>query len=86
MKLSEAKQQFICSWGAWDCQWSINTTMAQIHALLLVSPFPITQDDLMKQHRISRGNINMNIPDLNGGGLPYKRNNRNGNSKIWQPS
>lgn len=64
MKLSEAKQQFISSWGAFGTQWGINRTMAQIHALLLVSPDPITQDEIMEQLSISRGNVNMNIREL----------------------
>lgn len=64
MKLSEAKQQFISSWGAFGTHWGINRTMAQIHALLLVSPDPITQDEIMEQLSISRGNVNMNIRDL----------------------
>ena len=69
MKLSEAKQQFISSWGAFGTQWGINRTMAQIHALLLVSPDALTQDDIMDQLSISRGNVNMNIRDLIGWGL-----------------
>jgi DNA-binding transcriptional regulator GbsR (MarR family) len=69
MKLEEAKQQFISSWGAFGTQWGINRTMAQIHALLLVSIDPITQDDIMEQLSISRGNVNMNIRDLVGWGL-----------------
>ena len=64
MKLEEAKQQFINNWGAFGTQWGINRTMAQIHALLLISPDPITQDDIMEQLSISRGNVNMNIRDL----------------------
>jgi len=64
MKLSDAKQQFISSWGAFGTHWGINRTMAQIHALLLVSPDPITQDEIMEQLSISRGNVNMNIRDL----------------------
>lgn len=69
MKLSEAKQQFISSWGAFGTHWGINKTMAQIHALLLVSPDPLTQDDVMDQLTISRGNVNMNIRDLIDWGL-----------------
>lgn len=69
MKLEEAKQQFINSWGAFGTQWGINRTMAQIHALLLTSTEPITQDDMMEQLSISRGNVNMNIRDLIGWGL-----------------
>ncbi len=69
MKLTEAKQQFISSWGAFGTQWGINRTMAQIHALLLVSVNPLTQDDIMEELSISRGNVNMNIRDLIGWGL-----------------
>ena len=69
MKLEEAKQQFINSWGAFGTQWGINRTMAQIHALLLISTVPITQDDVMEQLSISRGNVNMNIRDLISWGL-----------------
>jgi len=69
MKLTEAKQQFISSWGAFGTHWGINRTMAQIHALLLVSPDPITQDDMMEELNISRGNVNMNIRELINWGL-----------------
>jgi DNA-binding transcriptional regulator GbsR (MarR family) len=69
MKLIEAKQQFISSWGAFGTHWGINRTMAQIHALLLVSPDPLTQDDMMEQLNISRGNTNMNIRELINWGL-----------------
>ena len=64
MKLAEAKQQFISSWGAFGTHWGINRTMAQIHALLLVSADPMTQDDIMEELNISRGNTNMNIREL----------------------
>jgi DNA-binding transcriptional regulator GbsR (MarR family) len=69
MKLTEAKQQFISSWGAFGTNWGINRTMAQIHALLLVSPDPLTQDDMMDELNISRGNVNMNIRELISWGL-----------------
>ncbi len=69
MKLTEAKQQFISSWGAFGTHWGINRTMAQIHALLLVSPDPLTQDDVMAQLDVSRGNVNMNIRELISWGL-----------------
>src|SRR5580765_1606628 len=69
MKLTEAKQQFISSWGAFGTHWGINRTMAQIHALLLVSADPLTQDDIMEDLNISRGNTNMNIRELINWGL-----------------
>ena len=69
MKLSEARQQFISSWGAFGTHWGINKTMAQMHALLLISPDPLSQDEVMEQLSISRGNVNMNIRDLVDWGL-----------------
>ena len=63
MKLAEAKAQFISSWAPL-VPLGINCTMAQIHALLLVSPKPLSQDDIMEELDISRGNVNMNIRDL----------------------
>ena len=69
MKLIEAKQQFISSWGAFGTHWGINRTMAQIHALLLVSADPLSQDDIMEELNISRGNTNMNIRELINWGL-----------------
>jgi len=69
MKLAEAKAQFIASWGAFGTHWGINRTMAQVHALLLVSADPLSQDDVMEQLDISRGNANMNIRELIDWGL-----------------
>lgn len=69
MKLTEARQQFISSWGAFGTHWGINRTMAQIHALLLISPEALTQDDIMEELNISRGNTNMNIRELINWGL-----------------
>jgi DNA-binding transcriptional regulator GbsR (MarR family) len=69
MKLTEAKQQFISSWGAFGTHWGINRTMAQIHALLLVSADAMTQDNIMEELNISRGNTNMNIRELINWGL-----------------
>ncbi|HAN66620.1 MAG TPA: transcriptional regulator [Chitinophagaceae bacterium] len=73
MNLSEAKQEFISSWGAFGSQWGINRTMAQIHALLLISPEPLTQDDIMESLAVSRGNVNMNIRELISWNLVERR-------------
>ena len=69
MQLEEARQQFISSWGAFGTHWGINRTMAQMHALLMISADPLTQDDIMEELNISRGNTNMNIRELINWGL-----------------
>ena len=72
MKLEEAKQEFINSWGVLGTQWGINRTMAQIHALLLVTPEPMHAEEIMEALQISRGNANMNLRDLMAWGLVDK--------------
>ncbi len=64
MQLTEAKEKFIQSWGSLGSQWGINRTMAQIHALLLIAPDPLSTEEIMEQLRVSRGNANMNIREL----------------------
>jgi DNA-binding transcriptional regulator GbsR (MarR family) len=72
MKLTDAKQQFIHSWGVLGTQWGINRTMAQVHSLLLVASKPLSTDDIMEDLSISRGNANMNIRELMDWGLVDK--------------
>jgi len=64
MKFEEAKKQFIQTWGTLGSEWGINRSMAQVHALLLISPKPLTTEDVMEDLSISRGNANMNLRDL----------------------
>jgi DNA-binding transcriptional regulator GbsR (MarR family) len=64
MTLPEAKLKFIADWGRFGTNWGINRTMAQIHALLLVSPDPLNADEVMEELNISRGNANMNLREL----------------------
>jgi DNA-binding transcriptional regulator GbsR (MarR family) len=64
MQLTEAKEKFIQSWGSLGSQWGINRTMAQIHALLLVSHEALTTEDIMESLQVSRGNANMNLREL----------------------
>lgn len=72
MEFQEGKDKFIQSWGALGTSWGINRTMAQIHALLLISPEALSADDIMEELKISRGNANMNIRALIDWGLVHK--------------
>ena len=91
MKLDEAKEKFIQTWGTLGSNWGINRTMAQVHALLLVSADPLSAEDIMAALHISRGNTNMNVRALIDWGLAYKEL-RSGERKefflaekdIWQ--
>ena len=73
MELNEGKEKFIQSWGTLGSNWGVNRTMAQIHALLLISPEPLSAMDVKEQLSISMGNTNMNLRALMDWGLVYKK-------------
>ncbi|WP_345948306.1 MULTISPECIES: MarR family transcriptional regulator [unclassified Mucilaginibacter] len=73
MELAEAKRKFIEAWGKLGSEWGINRTMAQVHALLLMSPEAMTTEEIMEALSISRGNANMTLRDLIGWGLIEKQ-------------
>lgn len=72
MELQEGKDKFIQAWGTLGSSWGINRTMAQVHALLLVSNESLSAEDIMTALKISRGNANMNIRALIDWGLAHK--------------
>lgn len=73
MELAEAKQKFIEAWGKLGSEWGINRTMAQVHALLLISAEALTTEEIMETLSISRGNANMTLRDLINWGLIEKQ-------------
>ncbi len=72
MEFQEGKEKFLQAWGALGSDWGINRTMAQVHALLMISPEALSADEIMKELQISRGNSNMNVRALMDWGLVYK--------------
>ena len=73
MKFTESREKFIETWGTLGSQWGINKSIAQVQALLLIAPGPLTTDDIMKELKISRGNANMSIRQLLDWGIVYKK-------------
>ena len=69
IQLQDAKDEFVTQWGAIGNSWGINRTMAQIHALLMNAPDPMSTDEVMEELKISRGNANRNLRELIGWGL-----------------
>ncbi|KAB1155353.1 GbsR/MarR family transcriptional regulator [Tenacibaculum aiptasiae] len=72
MNLEDAKLKYIHTWGSLATNWGINKTMAQVHALLLVSTKPLSADEIMDTLKISRGNVNMNVRALIDWGIVSK--------------
>ncbi len=72
MEYQEGKEKFLQAWGTLGSDWGINRTMAQIHALLMISPQSLSADEIMEELQISRGNVNTNTRALMDWGLVYK--------------
>lgn len=62
--LNALQDALIAEWGSLGTQWGINRTMAQIHALLIISNKPLTTDQVMERLVISRGNAHGNLREL----------------------
>ena len=73
MKYPEAKEKFIETWGTLGSQWGVNKSIAQIQALLIISPSPLSAEDIMDELKLSRGNVNMSLRQLLDWGIVYKK-------------
>ena len=82
MEYEIAKQQFISDWGTLGSSWGINKTMAQIHALLLITPNALSVEEIMQELQISRGNTSMNVRQLMDWGIVYKKS-KSGDRKEY---
>lgn len=68
-KLSPVQQKFILHWGEMGTRWGINRTVAQIHALLFISPKPLNAEDLADTLSVARSNISNSLKELQGWGI-----------------
>ncbi|MDH4038168.1 MAG: transcriptional regulator [Candidatus Krumholzibacteria bacterium] len=63
---------FIEGWGRLGPSWGINKMMAEIYALLYVSPSPLTLEEMSRQLETSRSNISTNVRALDDLGVVHK--------------
>jgi len=64
MKLSPVQQKFILHWGEMGTRWGINRTVAQIHALLYISPKPLNAEEIADTLNVARSNVSTSLKDL----------------------
>jgi DNA-binding transcriptional regulator GbsR (MarR family) len=69
MKLTDTTRKFILHWGEMGTRWGINRSVAQIHALLYVSPAPLHADEIATTLDIARSNVSGSLRELQGWGL-----------------
>jgi len=67
--LSKVKQQYILHWGEMGTRWGINRTVAQIHALLYLSPSPLTAEEIAETLSVARSNVSTSVRELETWGL-----------------
>ena len=64
MKLSPTAQKFILHWGEMGTRWGVNRTVAQIHALLYLSPQPMNAEEIVETLAVARSNVSNSLHEL----------------------
>lgn len=67
--LSPVQQKFILHWGEMGTRWGINRTVAQIHALLFISPKPLNAEDIVEALGVARSNVSTSLRELQSWGI-----------------
>lgn len=68
-KLTPVAQKFILHWGEMGTKWGINRTVAQVHALLFISPSPVPADVIAETLAVARSNVSTSLRELQGWGI-----------------
>ena len=69
MQLSPAVEKYVLHWGEMGTRWGTNRTVAQIHALLYLSPEPMRADEICELLSVARSNVSTSIRELQSYGL-----------------
>ena len=69
MQMTPAVQKYVLHWGEMGTRWGTNRTVAQIHALLYLSPSPMHADQICELLSVARSNVSTSIRELQSYGL-----------------
>ena len=67
--LNPVQQKFVLHWGEMGTRWGINRTVAQVHALLYLSPRPMHAEEIMETLGVARSNVSTSLKELQGWGI-----------------
>ena len=67
--LNPVQQKFILHWGEMGTRWGINRTVAQIHALLYISPKPLNAEEIVETLKVARSNVSNSLKELQSWGI-----------------
>ncbi len=62
--MSDSTKEFILHWGEMGTRWGVNRTVAQVHALLYLSPEPLTAEDIAEALSVARSNVSTSLKEL----------------------
>jgi DNA-binding transcriptional regulator GbsR (MarR family) len=68
-KMPEALGKFVLHWGEMGARWGVSRTVAQIHALLFVSPRPLDAEEIAATLAVARSNVSTSLRELQAWGL-----------------
>jgi DNA-binding transcriptional regulator GbsR (MarR family) len=68
-QLTPTAQKFIIHWGEMGERWGINRTIAQIHALLYISPEPLNAEEISETLSVARSTVSAGLKELLNWGL-----------------
>ena len=90
-QLSPVQQKFILHWGEMGTRWGINRTVAQIHALLYLSPKPLHAEEIADTLSVARSNVSTSLKELQAWGivklvhvLGDKRDHFESMKEVWE--
>jgi len=69
MKLTPAVEKYVLHWGEMGTRWGTNRTVAQIQALLYLSPRPLRADEIFELLSVARSNVSTSIRELQSYGI-----------------
>ena len=69
ISLTPIQQKFILHWGEMGTRWGINRTVAQVHALLYLSPVPRHAEAIADTLGVARSNVSNSLRELQGWGI-----------------
>lgn len=69
--LTGAQTKFVLHWGELGTRGGGNRTVAQIHALLYLSPEPLAADEIVTLLSVARSNVSNSLRELQGWGLVH---------------
>jgi DNA-binding transcriptional regulator GbsR (MarR family) len=82
--LTGVQKQYILHWGEMGTRWGINRTVAQIHALLYLSPRALPAEEIAETLSVARSNVSTSIRERAVHVLGDRREHYESMKDVWE--